>query len=241
MSCCTVSGVAATRRSPARCSRPDTDLHGLLLSIRFSVVTCFTVWREVGSEPVGPSGSAAQPGSTPRGPVARTAASRASTIGKSAGIHGRPRTSAGLRRSSQRSSSWSSSGRGSPSSEFGEPHPHRRLLVERPARGGLRRQLGAEPHQHAQLFAELAVQGLFGCFAGLHLSARELPHSGKLRRRRPPRHEEPARFGQGVQYCAANDANESSHAHQSKAAAGRGRARRGGRAGKRDENPRAAG
>ena len=105
-------------------------------------------------------------------------------------------------------------------SQFGEPDPHRRLVVERPARGGFCRQLGPEPHQYAQFFAELAVQGVFGCFAWLHFSARELPHAGKLRRRRAPRHKEQARFGQGVHYCAANDANESSHAHQSKAAAG---------------------
>ena len=74
------------------------------------------------------------------------------------------------------------------------------------------------------------MQGLLGRLSGLDFSAGELPHSGKVRGRRPPRHEQPARVGQGVQYCAANNADESSHALKSKAGAGSG-ARETGRAG----------
>ena len=102
--------------------------------------------------------------------------------------------------------------------ELGEPDPHGRLLVERPARGGFGGQLGPEAYQHAQFFTELAVEGAFGGLARFHLATREFPHSGKLRRRRAPRHQQHPGFRQGVHYCAADDANESSHALKSKAA-----------------------
>ncbi len=106
--------------------------------------------------------------------------------------------------------------------EFGEPHAHRGALVERPAAVRTRCQFGAQPDAHAQLFEQFAVQGLFRPSRRLHFSAGELPHSGELRRRRPPRHEQPAGFGQGVQYGAADDADESSHASKSRGAAGLG-------------------
>ena len=58
---------------------------------------------------------------------------------------------------------------------------------------------------------------------GLDLAAGELPHPGKVRGRRPPRHkDDQAWFGQGVQYCAAYNANESSHAFKSRGGPGLG-------------------
>lgn len=102
--------------------------------------------------------------------------------------------------------------------KFRTPDPHRGPRVERPASGGSRLQFRAEPDPDAQFFQQFPVQRRFGRLTGLHLAAGELPHAGKLRRGRAAGHEEPPRFGQGVQYCAANDANESSHALKSRAA-----------------------
>ena len=120
-------------------------------------------------------------------------------------------------------------GPGNAVEKFGEPHAHRSALVERPAVGGAAVQFGAEPDAHAQLFQQLAVQGLLGRLAGLDLAAGELPHAGELRGRRPPRHEQPAGFGQGIQYCAADDADESSHAPKSRGGGSLGETMGGGR------------
>ena len=144
-------------------------------------------------------------------------------MGRSAGIHGRSRTPPGCEVEPaqfvvvlQRP--------GFSLRELREPDPHGRLRVKRPARGGFRGQLRPEPHQHAQFFLELAVQGVLGGLAWSDFSARELPHSGKLRRRRTPRHRSMPGCRQGVHYCAANDVYESSHALKSKAGAGSGAA-----------------
>ena len=117
----------------------DTDLHGPLLSIRFSVVTCLTVWREVGARRRR-SRSAAQCADPRRvdsdDRTACPAAPRrwAGPPGSTAGPA--PRRGSGGRASAVRRGP--AAGRGSPSSEFGEPDPHRRALVERPAVGGSR-------------------------------------------------------------------------------------------------------
>ena len=103
--------------------------------------------------------------------------------------------------------------------QFREPHAHRSALIERPAVGGPAFQFGAKPHANAKLFEQLSVQGVLGRLARLDLAAGELPHSGEVRGRRPPRHKQPVGFGQGVQYCAAYNTNESSHAPKSRGGA----------------------